>query len=160
MNKGKQLMIAGMGSPHGDDQAGWEMARQIEQRNYNHVCVKLARTPADLLDWIEPAMDLLICDACQGAGETGSVHQWEWPSGQLEKIRWSGTHQMSLTGVLALAEQLERLPKQVRIWGVELQSNHSGETLSAAVQAGVSTVVESICRDLIQSIRQGEMEHA
>lgn len=160
MNNGVQIMIAGIGSPHGDDQAGWEVARKIERRNYNHVCVKLARTPADLLDWIDPAMDLLICDACQGAGEVGSVHQWEWPCGQLDEIRWSGTHQMSLVGVLALASQLGRLPKQVRICGVELDSNHSGETLSQAVQAGIVAAVESICGDLIPSFRPGEIEHA
>ena len=160
MKKGGQIMIAGIGSPHGDDQAGWEMARQIEQRRFHYVRVKLARTPADLLDWIEPAMDLLICDACQGAGEAGSVHQWEWPCGQLDEIHWSGTHQMSLTGVLALAAQLGRLPQHVRICGVELQSNHSGETMSEAVQAGVVAAVESLCEDLSRSVRQGEIEHA
>lgn len=160
MKNGAQIIVSGIGSPHGDDQAGWEVARQIERRKYNHVRVKLTRTPADLLDWIEPGMDLLICDACQGAGKAGSVHQWEWPCGQLEKIRWSGTHQMSLSGVLELAEQLGRLPEHVRICGVELQSNHSGETLSAAVQAGVFAAVESICEDFSLSVRQEEIEHA
>ncbi|HAW27391.1 MAG TPA: hypothetical protein DCY03_04620 [Planctomycetaceae bacterium] len=160
MNNGVQIMIAGIGSPHGDDQAGWEVARKIERRNYNHVCVKLARTPADLLDWIDPAMDLLICDACQGAGEVGSVHQWEWPCGQLDEIRWSGTHQMSLVGVLALASQLGKLPQHVQIFGIELQSPHSEETISDIVQSGVIAAVELICEKMNPAVRQGEMEHA
>jgi len=160
MRNGAQIMVAGIGSPHGDDQAGWEMAREMELRKHSHVSVKLARTPADLLDWINLGMDLLICDACQGVGEPGSIHQWEWPCGQLDEIRWSGTHQMSLTGVLALAEQLGRLPQHVRIWAIELHSNHSGETLSQKVQAGVFAAVESICEDFSPSVRQEEIEHA
>ncbi|WP_417390442.1 hydrogenase maturation protease [Gimesia sp.] len=160
MRNGTQIMVAGIGSPHGDDQAGWEMAREMERRKFAHVSVKLARTPADLLDWIDPGMDLLICDACQGAGEPGSIHQWEWPCGQLDEIRWSGTHQMSLTGVLALAEQLGRLPQHVRIWAIELHSNHSGESLSAVVQAGVFSAVEAMCEDISNTVRQGEIEHA
>ncbi|WP_278469114.1 hydrogenase maturation protease [Gimesia maris] len=160
MNNGAQIMVAGIGSPHGDDQAGWEVARQIERRGLTHVRVKLARTPADLLDWIEPDMNIVICDACRGAGAAGSVHHWEWPCGQLDEIRWSGTHQMSLVGVLALAEQLGKLPEHVQIYGIELQSDHSEETISDIVQSGVIAAVESICEKLNPAVRQGEMEHA
>ncbi|QDT43830.1 Hydrogenase maturation protease [Gimesia alba] len=152
-----QTMIAGIGSPHGDDCVGWEIANAIQSRISDRaISVRLVRTPDALLDWIEHVQELVICDACLGAGEVGSVHQWEWPCQELESISWSGTHNLSLPAVLALAQQLERLPASVRIWAVEVQQVQPDQSMSNTVEAGAKTAVDSICQAL--SIHQNETE--
>lgn len=156
-----KTMIAGIGSPHGDDCVGWEIANSIQSRITDRAAsVHLVRTPDALLDWIEDVQELVICDACQGAGEVGSVHQWEWPCKELESIKWSGTHNLSLPAVLALAQQLERLPASVRIWGVEVQLVQPDQSMSDVVKVGAKTATDSICKALRIPLNQMEKQHA
>lgn len=160
MKHHSQILITGIGSPHGDDQVGWEIAKLIQKRNSDFVDVRLARTPDDLLDWMEGMKQLVICDACQGAGDIGSYHHWEWPSDQLETMKWSGTHNISLPIVLALAEELGRLPTSVRIWGVEIAQTQPGRSISVSVEAGAVFVAETICQELSIPIKKAETQYA
>ena len=156
-----QSMIAGIGSPHGDDRVGWEIANLIQSRaSDGGASIHLVRTPDALLDCLEDVQELLICDACQGAGEVGSVHQWEWPCKELESICWSGTHTLSLPAVLALAQQLERLPSSVRIWGVEVQQVQPDQAMSNVVMTGAKIAADSICKTLSIPQKKVEQQHA
>ncbi|QDT22206.1 hydrogenase maturation protease [Gimesia chilikensis] len=147
MTDSRQIQIAGLGSPHGDDQAGWEIVRALKTRDLSQAIVHLSRTPDDLLNWLDPASPLVICDACRGAGPVGSIHHWQWPTAELDQVNWSGTHQIALPGVLLLAEELGLLPAQVIIWGVEIAETVPGDVISSEVSAGVERAVESICRE-------------
>lgn len=160
MKHHSQNLITGIGSPHGDDQVGWEIAKQIQNRDNVFVDVHLARTPDDLLDWMEGTKQLVICDACQGAGVVGSYHHWEWPSAQIKTMKWSGTHNVSLPTVLALAEELGRLPTSVRIWGVEIEQAQPGRSLSKPVETAAVVVAEKICQALSIPIKKAESQHA
>ncbi|QDV19297.1 Hydrogenase maturation protease [Gimesia panareensis] len=159
MTDSRQVQIAGIGSPHGDDQAGWEMVRALQQRGFPQAQFHLARTPDDLLNWLDSGQTLVVCDACRGAGEVGSVHRWQWPTAELKQMSWSGTHQISLPGVLSLAEQLGQLPAQVVVWGVEVSEMSPGEVISRVVLEGIAQAVESICREwaVAESV---EVDHA
>lgn len=159
MTDSRQIQIAGIGSPHGDDQAGWEMVRALQQRGFPQARFHLSRTPDDLLNWLDPSQTLVVCDACRGAGEVGSVHRWQWPSAELDQMNWSGTHQISLPGVLSLVEQLGQLPEQVVVWGVEVSEMSPGEEISGVVAEGITQAVESICRewDIAEPV---EVDHA
>lgn len=146
-NLAKTLLV-GVGSPHGDDQLGWEVAKRMQRTQHNDMTVRLARTPTDLLDWLACVERLVVCDACRGAGKVGGVHRWTWPTNQLETLRWSGTHDVSLPAVLALAEQLERLPECVTIWAVEVGSSCPGATISPKARSVIAAAVHDICNDL------------
>ena len=152
--------MVGIGSPHGDDQVGWEIARALEKRALAQAVVRLARTPDDLLDCVDPVRPVMIFDACRGAGAVGSVHRWEWPTAALDEMHWSGTHQISLPGVLALAGQLEQLPASVTIWGVEVAATRPGEALSNEVAEGAKHVVELICQEWGSVCQGQEAGHA
>ncbi|MCA9040218.1 MAG: hydrogenase maturation protease [Planctomycetaceae bacterium] len=160
MISNSSTLIVGIGSPHGDDQVGWEIARRIQKSAEGFVDVHLARTPPDLLDYIHGYKQLIICDACHGAGGIGSDHHWDWPAEQLEGICWSGTHQVSLTTVLALAAQLDRLPSQVQIWGIEIEQSQPGHQMSEPVLEGAERVVGEILRYLGESTRLEGSQHA
>ncbi len=153
-------MIAGIGSPHGDDQVGWEIIRQMKGRDSDLASFCLARTPDELLDWMEEFDLLVICDACQGAGEVGSIHHWEWPSRQLDTMQWSGTHNLSLPAVLGLAEQLGKLPDSVRIWGVEVAQAQPGQAMTDPVMAGAIEVADALCKELTLPVRTVGAQHA
>lgn len=145
----QQTVVVGIGSHHGDDQAGWRVATHVQQAcDRDKVGVHHARSPIQILDWIDDAERLIICDACRGIGEAGQLRRFDWPDHQLCLPNWSGTHDFSLIATLQLAEQLGRLPKQVVIWAIEATTDPTPADLSAAVAAGVLKLAERLVSEL------------
>ena len=142
-------LVVGIGSPHGDDQLGWLVANGLaEIAEQERIVIRLAKSPVDLLDWIEGVQHLLIVDACRGSGSAGDIQRWAWPSPQLSEIKLSGTHDLSLPVVLALAERLGRLPGNVAIWAIEAANARAGETVSVKAMEAVSEVVQRVACEL------------
>jgi hydrogenase maturation protease len=112
-------LLVGLGSSYGDDRLGWHIAEILQGRQLSGLRVRLATSPLGILDWLDGVERLLICDACQGGGRPGSTHRWRWPDEALAPVQFSGSHDLGLTTVLRLAEQLRQLPPRVTIWAVE-----------------------------------------
>jgi hydrogenase maturation protease len=144
-------LAVGIGSHHGDDQVGWRIAEELQRHAPADISVRLARAPADLLDWL-PVGSLVLCDGCQGSGPTGCVRGWSWPDAPPSRdLQWSGTHQFGLVEVLVLAETLRLLPPRVAIWTVEVASVVPAAPLSAQVAAAVPVVVAAMRHELRHS---------
>lgn len=141
-------LVVGVGSPHGDDGVGWAIADAVAARIGDAVVVRRARTPAELLDWLAGIDSLDVCDAVVGQVDVGSVHLWRWPAGQIERVPFAGSHDLSLAAALALAEQLGKLPGEVRVWGVGIEGAGAWGPMSAAVSAAVPCAAEQICATL------------
>ena len=138
-------LVVGIGSPNGDDRVGWEVADRLSAIAEHTVAVRCARTPADLLDWLEGIERLEICDAVSSNSIVGSVACWQWPSAQIEQAGFHTSHDLSLPAALSPADALGHLPARVRIWGVTVEPGGSLESLSPAAAAAVPIVVRRIC---------------
>ncbi len=114
-------LLVGIGSPHGDDQAGWLVASEIRRRLADRpempVC-RLAKAPSDLLDWMDDVAHLIVCDCCESPAQLGELRLWHWPADRLVRTRSSSSHQLGLTDVLDLATNLGRHPSRVEIWSI------------------------------------------
>jgi Ni,Fe-hydrogenase maturation factor len=160
-------LLVGIGSPHGDDRAGWEVVRLVQNRLRSRGLVRCAQTPAELLDWLDGVERLEICDAVydaaydtagraagyahRGVGldeTTDPVRCWQWPSNELQQTEFRGSHDLSLPAVLELAEALGRLPARVRIWGVPIVQTEALGPISARAAANVRAAATRICRTL------------
>lgn len=139
-----QTLVVGIGSPYGDDRVGWKIAEQIAQLAGDRLVARCARTPAEMLDWLDEVVELHVCDAFVQEAAIGEVRHWQWPSPQIAQTRFRGSHDFSLPAALALAEQLGRLPARVCMWGVAIDANQHAETISPAVEAAVPVAVERI----------------
>jgi hydrogenase maturation protease len=140
MNLPRTLLV-GIGSPHGDDQLGWLVVDRVAACvKHDHLEIRRAASPTDLLDWLQDVERLVICDACRGLGRVGEVRRWNWPTSELPALAWSGTHDLSLPAVLMLAQRLGRLPEQVVVWAIEAAASSATETPSAAQSAAVPAV--------------------
>lgn len=138
--------FVGVGSPHGDDLAGWRVAAGLRERQLPGWEVHVAPSPIDLLDWVRPDRPLWIADACRGDREMREWQVWRWPTEELRVIWGGGTHDFSLPAVLTLAQRLGRLPADVRLWGI--WGGDFGVTSAAGDELGrvVGEVVEEIVR--------------
>lgn len=117
---GKKVLVVGVGSPHGVDSVGWLTALAIKEQQLASCDVRIAMTPADLLDWLDGYETVHVCDACRGAAQQPTVHRWVWPDGQISKQAWSGTHDMGLASILQLASELATTPPMIILWGLEV----------------------------------------
>jgi len=137
-------LIVGLGSPHGDDQAGWLVADALSRHEQSELCVRRADSPAELLHWLDGVVRLIICDACQSQGAPGRLHRWTWPTAQLPIGAARGSHDLDLAGVLGLAESIGCLPAQVDVWGIEVDVMEPTTHVSDDVQRGISQAVVAV----------------
>ena len=142
-------LVVGVGSPHGDDQAGWRTATLLKEHlDHDDLRVHHASSPIQILDWLDGVECLIVCDACRGIGQAGELRRFEWPSDQITTPVWSGSHDFSLTASLQLAQRLGRLPQQVIIWAIEATIGQSLEDLSQPVAAAVPVLVDQIVEEI------------
>ena len=142
-------MIVGLGSAHGDDQIGWRVAERLAARNADApVSIRIGCSPGELLDWLDGVDHLIVCDACQGLGAPGAIRRWRWPDAQFAAIFGSGSHDLGLAEVLALADQLRRLPKEVMVWAAEGETPVPNAPLSSSGQMAVDRLVDEISQEL------------
>ncbi len=114
-------LVVGIGSPHGDDQAGWLVASELQRRLVSPsetLACRLAKSPSDLLDWLEDVTHLIVCDSYDSPTELGELRLWHWPADRLLRTRSSSSHQLGLLNVLDLATNIGRLPSRVEIWAI------------------------------------------
>ena len=104
------MLVAGIGSPHGDDTVGWVVVDELEAAKQGSVRLMKARYPADLLDELEGCDQLLAIDACRCGLAYGTLLRLEWPDDALLLPDSASTHGFGLESTLKLAESLGVLP--------------------------------------------------
>ena len=74
-----RAVVAGFGSPHGDDQAGWRVAAMLSQRPDLPARVIVVHEPTQILAALRGSQRLIVVDACH----TGETIHW------FELVKWS-----------------------------------------------------------------------
>ena len=137
-------LIVGLGSSHGDDQAGWLVIDFLVALGADEDSVRKAAHPADILSWSQADSRLTICDAGYPRGQPGRLGRWSWPKDQLEASRLCGTHDLPLADVLALGRQTGCCPSAVEIWTIEGASFDAMTAASPLVTEAARQVASEI----------------
>lgn len=139
-------LVAGIGSPSGDDQLGWLVIDALRRGlpPARRPLLRQAATPMQLLDWLDDICAAVIVDACQGVGDVGTISSWRWPDSRLDQTRFVGTHDYPLAATLRLAQRLGKLPADVEIWTVTIDTaqDQPDHGLSPPVAAAVPALLE------------------
>lgn len=173
-----QTLVVGLGSAHGDDQAGWMIARAVSALfpNDKSITVRLAKNPLDLMDWLKGIDTLHVCDVSDDFDAVGASHRFSWKAGRLcatgicpeedaiellVRFRNRSSHDFGLPQVLQLAAVTQNLPEEINIWTVEGRRFSPGDSMCEATLWGVLNSVEAIKETLsrtaftVSGIRQG-----
>lgn len=124
------IVVAGIGSPFGADQIAWMV---IDALHADYEChdtriklIKLDRPATELLMCIRGVDQAVIVDAIQGGWEKGRIIRL-----QREDIDGSenflSSHGFGLTATLNLGKQLQLLPRELRIIGLEVTEDINWE---------------------------------
>jgi hydrogenase maturation protease len=143
-------LVIGIGNPgRGDDGAGREVARRLALRCDDEVETRECDGCAtSLMDAWAGASDVVLVDACRGAGPRGSVHSFG-PADvlRLAGLRHASSHSLGVAAAIGLARALGSLPRRLVIHAIEAGSTGEGEGLSPEVDRGVQEVVDLVVQD-------------
>ena len=73
-----------------------------------------------------------------------SWRRWTWPCADLPLGRIRNSHDLGLTATLKLAAQLDQLPAQIWLWGIEIADPGPERPVTPAVAAAVTAVAADI----------------
>ncbi len=162
------ILVAGIGSPHGDDRAGWCVVERLEPYRAKATELRKLSVPIELMDWIEHRRVLHLIDAYDASSNESPLYRFdghdisllatsesdakratEDRSEEAARIlsvgfRSGGAHQMGLFEVLGLASCLRCLPEQVVLWAIPLREARVGNAMSIRCQQAIEECVMQI----------------
>lgn len=159
----RSTMVVGLGSPNGDDQAGWRVIDLLLARVGNVCQLRYAKVPHELIDWIGDIDVLHVIDACETNDDRSAVSQYRVSvddhdvtllnnqnrrTATLPRLRSNSSHQMDFGSVVQLARQLQRLPDCVTIWTIPGREFGPSETVHPDCEAQIAKCAENIAREL------------
>ncbi|RJQ47826.1 MAG: hydrogenase maturation protease [Gammaproteobacteria bacterium] len=116
------IRVIGLGSPWGDDQTGWLVARALRglfDDQLVEVSVLDRPGPALLEHWRKEDSVLLL-DAVRGAGEEGSLYYLEGDGIARLADAALSSHNLGVAECVALARSLDAMPERLCLLGLEI----------------------------------------
>jgi hydrogenase maturation protease len=142
-------LVVGVGSPFGDDRAGWEVVAALDaalrQRPALPVAVRtctLDRPGAALVEALQGVQHAVIVDAAHESTAAPGTFGW-LDQRCIETEHPASSHGFGLGEALALTRALGALPARVDVLAI-CGARFEGDALSEPVRAAVPTAVQAI----------------
>jgi hydrogenase maturation protease len=146
-----RVRILGIGSPSGDDQAGWLTVDALLAAGVQSTGIdiqKLDRPGAHLISLLDNAAWVILIDAMQSHESAGHIRHFgaaDWPAYR----HGLSSHGLGVLDALALARELGSLQSRLDLYGIEIGSANPGEPASSEVRAAAQQLARRIAADLI-----------
>lgn len=147
-----RVRILGIGSPSGDDQAGWLTVDALLAGGVEPgiELEKLDRPGASLIPLLENTAWVIVVDAMQGEGQAGRIRrfdQTDWPGYR----RGLSSHGFGVLDALLLAQELGGLPPRLDLYGIEIGTAMPGDAPGKAVREAARQLARRIAAELTQN---------
>jgi hydrogenase maturation protease len=137
----------------GDDAAGVLVAECLAQFGISADVYE--GDPLNILDGWKPADEVIVVDAMLTGAPVGTVQVWEAPMRANLGGAGCSTHGLGVGEALHLAEVLGRLPRRLRVYGIEGNQFQTQAGVSPEVQQAAENVARRIVAELIPSAVAG-----
>lgn len=144
-------LIAGVGSPHGDDRAGWLVIEALHRLGYPTSRAVCLRHPTDLWTVAGEETTLWLCDAGAGSAAPGTICHCRWPEQPLPRDRPHSSHGLPLGDVLELLRPFPARPLQAEIWIIVGNQWSAGSEPGADVCRAASRLAETLWQQVNRS---------
>lgn len=135
-------LVVGLGNNYRrDDGAGLAVARRVRS-----VPVREVNEPGNLLDMWRENDDVIVIDAVVSGAPAGTIHRMDVGRSPLPVRSTTSSHAFGLADVIELARSLDRLPRSIRVYGIEIGSLEPGRPMSPSVNEAVDAVAQEIDR--------------
>ena len=140
------LIVCCGNADRGDDGAGPLVARRLGQLGVQALVT--SGEASELLDAWEGHDEVVVVDAVVTGAAAGTVSTWEGRPTGLRPRAGLSSHGLGLAEALDLASALDRLPRCLRLYGIEGARFEPGAAPSWAVLTAVERVASRIARRL------------
>jgi hydrogenase maturation protease len=146
------MQIICCGNPdRGDDGAALLVAQQLW-----HLGVPAQIQSGDALDLIETwdeTDEVVVVDATVTGAAPGTVQVWDDTIPEEVATATTSTHGLGIAEAIYLAQILNRLPKRLRIYGIEGTQFHPGGQISPEVRKAAEKVAKQIAEEAVVKSR-------
>jgi hydrogenase maturation protease len=104
-----------------------------------------------LLDELDGCQRLIVIDACCSSGRLGTISRFRWPDHRIRKHHNHSTHGIGLCNALELAARLDKLPKEVEVFGIEIRDYQAIGPMSVEVLRSVHELQTIIHAELCEA---------
>jgi hydrogenase maturation protease len=146
-----RTVVIGVGNPlRGDDGAGVEVAERLLPRVPEGVqVISCNEEPSRLMEAWEGADSVLLVDTVSSGAPPGTLHRFDAGDEAVPARTFrSSTHAIGIAETIELARALGRLPRRIRVYGIEAGGFATGAELTPAVDSAVAFLVQDVLRDL------------
>lgn len=137
-------LIVGCGNPDRcDDAAGILAARRLRELGLE--AIEHSGDGLALMDLWNSADDVILIDAMVSGAAPGTVMVWDPVAEPICSAKYRcSSHDFGPAEAIELARVMDRLPRTIRIYGIEAEAFEPGADPCAQVAEAVEQVVESI----------------
>jgi hydrogenase maturation protease len=146
-----RTVVIGVGNPlRGDDAAGVAVAELLRPRVPDGVeVVSCNEEPSRLMEAWDGAESVVLVDTVSSGEPPGTLHRFDAGEEAVPARTFrSSTHAIGITETIELARALGRLPRRVRLYGIEAAGFTTGAELTPAVESAVAFLVKDVLHDL------------
>ena len=146
-----RTVVIGVGNRlRGDDWAGIAVAERLRDRVPLGVeVVSCDEEPSRLIDAWAGADSVVLIDTVSSGAPAGTLHRFEAGDQAIPARTFrSSTHAIGIADTIELARALGRLPRRVRVYGIEAGGFATGAEPTRAVEAAVAFLVNDVLHDL------------
>lgn len=156
------VRVLGVGSPLGDDAAGWETVRRLQRDKKwgSGIEFHIVEGGQRLLDKLDGRGTLLLVDAAASPVMPGTIQRLEGLDPRIDTLRPGTTHHLRPAEALQLAAALGLLPPKVVIWTIAGACFDFPVGLSPPVAAALPRLVQQIIAELEAILNEGPPFHA
>jgi hydrogenase maturation protease len=144
------IKIIGIGSPFGEDQAGWKVIEMLQQTLSSQSKIEIVsydRPGIHLLSYIQNLECVYLIDAVKSGAVAGTIHRFENETIN-ECHTLLSTHDFGVVQTLKMGQALNMLPKKIILYGIEINPAQNDGFISEVTQQAIQLVSEKITHEL------------
>lgn len=145
-----RINVLGIGSPYGDDQAGWKVVDLLKQNivippNISpYVLIECHDRPGiRLIELMSKTDTVFLIDAIKTNKPLGTIHRFK-KEDILEPKNQFSSHHIGVLQALQIAEALNLLPNKILFYGIEIDTIILEPHLSPAVILAVAQLAAQL----------------
>lgn len=148
----RPVRIIGCGNrERGDDAVGLFVADRLRESGVE--AEAYSGDPVGLMHLWDSSDDVLLVDAVRTGASLGAVYLWDGLQPHLAGSCPTSSHGLDVVQAIELARALHRLPKQLRICGIEGREFSVGAEISTPVLQAGGAVVNAVLRERLGRVR-------
>lgn len=146
-----KLRVIGLGSPHGDDQIGWEVIRLLQQQTLptSVELLQLDRPGPALISYLHDCDHAILIDACDAGWPVGEFRALDTKQLlECAELQGGSSHQLGVADSLQLAQITGTQLPELSIYTIQIAQCQPLAAISPQLQQPLMKITQEIVQSL------------